>query len=98
MLIETEGGKIIDYGSDSEFTYLLNSVPNSFKRSWEIESPESSQNENGFSELPIEEDFYSIEIDEIDAEKIAKEIDDYYGDKTDDYKFMDKGTLMYGME
>jgi len=46
----------------------------------------------------IKADVDSIEVDDINAKKLVEELEQSHENETDEIKFSEKGTLMYGME
>lgn len=82
MTIEFENGSIVFYPVDGEFVGHLDSALTAFALGEEIEAVGTFNNE----------DF------EIDAQELVEELEQSHGNETDEIKFSEKGTLMYGME
>lgn len=82
MTIKAEDGSVVAYASDGEFTGHLDSYSVEFVTSEEIEPVGTFKSENF----------------EIDAKKLVEELEQSHENESDEIKFSEKGTLMYGME
>ena len=82
MTIKAEDEGVVAYASDGESVGYLDSASIEFVTSEEIEPIGTFNNENF----------------EINAQELVEELERSHENETDEIKFSEKGTLMYGME
>lgn len=82
MTIKAEDESVVAYASDGESVGHLDSASIGFATSEEIEAIGTFNNENF----------------EIDVQEVVEKLERSHEDRTDEIKFSEKGTLMYGME